>query len=339
VYRLTRRVGQAVAAAVLLASLVAAAAQAAETLKIGVLKLASSGPVFIAVEQGYFKDEGLDPSLVFFDAAQPVAVAAVSGDIDVGVTGLTAGFYNLAGKGALRIIGGQSREQPGYHLIAYLAGNHAFDAGLKSLKDLPGHSVGVTQVGSTFHYSLGILAEKLNFPLDRVRIVALQSMSNVASALEGNQVDAALLPGTVATPLAAKGAAHLLGWVGDETPWQLGAVFAGRRTIAERGLAMAAFLKAYRRGVHDFYEAFLVKGPDGNTRPGVQEKAMLAILAKHTGQRPEQIAQAIPYIDPEGRLLVRDIYRQVAWYQSQGLVEKGIDVSSLLDYSLVIDAK
>ncbi len=322
------------AGAALLGAALAVAAHAAEPLKIGVLKLASSGPVFIAVEQGYFRDAGIAPALVYFDAAQPVAVAAVSGDIDVGVTGLTAGFYNLAGKGSLRIIGAQSREEPGFHLIAYLAGNRAFDEGLTALKDLPGHSVGVTQVGSTFHYSLGLLAEKLGFPLDRVRIVPLQSMSNVASAVAGNQVDAALLPGTVATPLVARGRAHLLGWVGDETPWQLGAVFAGRKAIAERGPALAAFLKAYRRGVHDYYAAFLAKG-----QPDANRMKMLQTIAQYTGQQPDQIEGAIPYIDPEERLLIRDIYHQVAWYQAQGLVEKGVDVSAMLDYSLIVDAK
>src|SRR5665213_2064914 len=35
-------------------------ARAAETLKVGVLKLASSGPVFIAAEQGFYKDQGID---------------------------------------------------------------------------------------------------------------------------------------------------------------------------------------------------------------------------------------------------------------------------------------
>jgi NitT/TauT family transport system substrate-binding protein len=112
---------------------------AAEKLRVGVLRLASSGPVFIADERGYFAAEGLAVELRFFDAAQPVALATVAGDVDIGVTGLTAGFYNLAGKGALRIIGAQSREEPGYHLIAYLAANQAHAAGLESLKDLPGH--------------------------------------------------------------------------------------------------------------------------------------------------------------------------------------------------------
>ena len=311
-------------------------ARAAETLKIGVLKLASSGPVFIAADQGFFKDQGIDVSLVFFDAAQPVAVAAVSGDIDVGVTGLTAGFYNLAGKDELRIIGAQSREQAGYHLIAYLAGDHAFDGGLKGLKDLPGHSVAVTQIGSTFHYSLGLLADKLGFAIDSVRIVPLQTMSNEASALAGNQVDAAMLPATVALPLVARGEAHLLGWVGDETPWQLGAVFAAKHVIAERRAALAAFLKAYRHGTQDFYDAFLVKDPDGAPKPGAMEPAMLAVLAKYTGQPAKDLEAGIPYVDREGRLLVRDIYHQIAWYQGQGLVDKSVEAASILDFSLIV---
>ena len=40
------------------------------TLRLGVLRLASAGAVFIATEKGYFSDEGVDVDLKFFDAAQ-----------------------------------------------------------------------------------------------------------------------------------------------------------------------------------------------------------------------------------------------------------------------------
>lgn len=80
----------------------------AETVKVGVLRYVSSGGLFLAVERGYFNAEGLDVELKFFEAAQPIAVAVVSGDTDFGVTALTGGFYNLAGKGALRLIGAQA---------------------------------------------------------------------------------------------------------------------------------------------------------------------------------------------------------------------------------------
>src|SRR5690242_21839119 len=73
--------------------------------KIGVLRLSSSAPVFIAQDKGYFREAGLDIELKFFDAAQPIAVATASGDVDFGVTAFTAGLYNLAGKGTLKVIG------------------------------------------------------------------------------------------------------------------------------------------------------------------------------------------------------------------------------------------
>ena len=311
----------------------AADALAAEKLSIGVLRLASSGPVFIAVARGYFAAEGIDAALLFFDAAQPVAVATVAGDVEIGVTGLTAGFYNLAGKGALRIIGAQSREEPGYHLVAYLASNQAYAGGLVALKDLAGHSVAITQVGSTFHYSVGLLADKLDFPIAQVKLVPLQSMGTIAAAIKGNQVDAGLIPATVALPLVGDGGAHLLGWVGDETPWQLGAIFAAAATLRDRRPAVEAFLRAYRHGARDFHDAFLVKGADGKPSPGADAEALLAIIAKATGQPAAQIRDGIPYVDPDAKLLIGDIYRQVAWYQSQGLVEKSVDAKSILDLS------
>ena len=131
------------------------------------LRLSSSAPVFIAQDKGYFRDAGLDVELKFFDAAQPIAVATTSGDIDFGVTAFTAGLYNLAGKGTLKVIGGMSREKAGYPLIGYFASNNAYAAGLKTPKDLAGKRIAVTQVGSSFHYSLGLLADKYGFKLAR----------------------------------------------------------------------------------------------------------------------------------------------------------------------------
>ena len=65
--------------------------------------------------------------------------------------------YNLAGKGTLKVIGGMSREKAGYPLIGYFASNNAYAAGLKTPRDLAGKRVAVTQVGSSFHYSLSLI--------------------------------------------------------------------------------------------------------------------------------------------------------------------------------------
>ena len=297
--------------------------------KIGVLRLSSSAPVFIAQDKGYFSDAGLDIELKFFDAAQPVAVATTSGDIDFGITAFTAGLYNLAGKGTLKVIGGMSREKAGYPLIGYFASNNAYASGLKTPKDLAGKRIAVTQVGSSFHYSLGLLADKYGFKLGEVKVLPLQSLSNAAAALKGETVDAALLPVSTARPLMDSGGAKLLGWVGDETPWQLGAVFAAPKTLVNKPL-VTKLLAALVRADREYHDVILAVVADGNAPINETTKPLLEIIAKYTNLPVEQVVGNCAYIDAEGKLDVGNVDNQIKWLQSQGFVDKGFDADSII---------
>jgi NitT/TauT family transport system substrate-binding protein len=315
----------------LLAIVAMGAARADDTLKarIGVLRLSSSAPVFIAQDKGYFREAGLDVELKFFDAAQPIAVATTSGDIDFGVTAFTAGLYNLAGKGVLKVIGGMSRERAGYPLIGYFASNNAYAAGLKTPKDLAGKRVAVTQVGSSFHYSLGLLADKYGFKLADVKIIPLQSLSNAAAALKGETVDAALLPISTARKLMDEGGAKFLGWVGDETPWQLGAVFASPKTLTNKVL-VTKFLGVLAKADREYHDVILSAMKDGTAPINEQTKPLLEIIAKYTNLPVEQVVGNCAYIDPDGKLDVKNVDNQIKWLQEQGFADKGFDASAII---------
>src|SRR6185437_4350515 len=109
----------------------------AEAIKIGLLKTAGNGGIFVALARGYFAAEGLQPTLTYFTAAQPIAVAVVSGDIDFGSTALTGGLYNLAAQGSLRVIAAQSADMPTFQNNTVIVSNRADAAGLKSYQALP----------------------------------------------------------------------------------------------------------------------------------------------------------------------------------------------------------
>ncbi|MGY4283818.1 NitT/TauT family transport system substrate-binding protein [Bradyrhizobium sp. LM2.7] len=319
----------AVASLVAIMAMGTARAEDALKARIGVLRLSSSAPVFIAQDKGYFREAGLDVELKFFDAAQPIAVAATSGDIDFGVTAFTAGLYNLAGKGVLKVIGGMSREKAGYPLIGYFASNNAYAAGLKTPKDLSGKRVAVTQVGSSFHYSLGLLADKYGFKLADVKIIPLQSLSNAAAALKGETVDAALLPISTARKLMDEGGAKFLGWVGDETPWQLGAVFASPKTLTNKALVMK-LLGALAKADREYHDVILAAMKDGVAPINEQTKPLLEIIAKYTNLPVEQVVGNCAYIDPEGRLDVKNVDNQIKWLQEQGFADKGFDADTII---------
>src|ERR1700744_4597719 len=285
---LTRRPFAASLAAASVLAKSAALAEEKPKAPVGVLGPASSGNVFSPADHNYFRDAGLDVELKFFDAAQPIAVATASGDVDVGVTAFTGGLFNLAGKGTLKVIGGMSRERAGFPLIGYFASNNAYAAGLKTPKDLAGKRVAVTQVGSSFHYSLGLLADKYGFKLSDVKVLPLQSLSNAAAALKGETVDAALLPVSTARKLMDDGGAKLLGWVGDETPWPLGAVFASPKALANKAL-VAKLLAALDRADREYQDVILSAVKNGDAPIDEQTKPLLEIIAKYTNLPVEQV--------------------------------------------------
>jgi NitT/TauT family transport system substrate-binding protein len=315
----------------LLALSTAGIAQADELLKakVGVLRLSSSAPVFIAQDKGYFRDAGLDVELKFFDAGQPIAVATASGDIDFGITAFTAGLYNLAGKGTLKVIGGMSREKAGYPLIGYFASNNAYAAGLKTPKDLAGKRIAVTQTGSSFHYSLGLLADKYGLKLGDMKVLPMQSLSNAAAALKGETVDAALLPAPTARTLMDAGGAKLLGWVGDETPWQLGAVFASPKTLTNAAL-VTRLLEVLARADREYHDVVLASVTDGKAPINDKTKPLLEIVAKYTNLPLEQVVGNCAYIDPDGKLDVKNVASQIDWLQEKGFVDKGFSADAII---------
>ncbi len=138
-----------------------AAPAAAERVKVGALKLTSSAPLFVGVDKGFFREQGVDVEFVFFQAAAPIATAVAAGQVDVGATGLTAALYNIVlGGERLWIVADKGREWPGYPLTAIVVQRELWDGGLRAVRDLRGRRIGVTQLGSTFHYHLGNVLEK-----------------------------------------------------------------------------------------------------------------------------------------------------------------------------------
>ena len=325
----------ALAALITLGAALAASAQ--EKVSIAALRFVSSAPIFIAMKKSYFRAQGLEVEFKFFDAAQPIAVAVAAGDADLGITGLTGGFFNLAGKGAVKIIAAQSREEPGYDFVAYVASRKALDAGFTDAGKFPGKTIAITQTGSTFHYMLGLLAEKRGFKLTDVTLKPLQSISNVTAALKGEQVDGALLPANNAYAAEREGFGKIIGWVHQETPWQLGALFAGTRVIEQRRAMVEKFVAAYLKACADYAEAFLQRDPSGKRTFGDKADALIPMIQKYVEPKPsaDQVKASASYIDPQGRLLVKNIYDQVAWYQAQGMVARDVDAGKIMDLGFV----
>jgi NitT/TauT family transport system substrate-binding protein len=304
-------------------------------IRIGALRLPSSGPIFIAIERGYFRQEGLTPTITWFDAAAAVPIAVVSGDLDVGVTGLTAAAFNLAARDGIRIIASQTREEPGFRMNAVVATRRAYEAGFTSLPEIAGRRLGITTFGSTMHYNFGLIARKYGVPGSRLTFVPMQSLQNLQAALAGGQLDGALFPAAQSRQLEAAGAVRILAWAGDETPWQLGAVFTRPQAIDSQRPMLERFVRAYRKGTHAYHDAFNTRDAAGNVVRGPEYDELMAIVARYSNQSSAQLRDLMPFIDAEARLDVGSLYDQLRFWQETDMVDRAAAPRPMFDLSFI----
>jgi len=299
---------------------------------LGMLRLTSSAPLFIAMDKGFFAEEGIEIEPQWFDAAHPIAVSTASSKVDVGATGITASLYNMAANGQkLGIVADKGREQKGYSSSALLVTTDNYNAGVKSLKDLKGKRIGITQKGSTFHYMLGRMLETQGMSLNDVEIVPLSKLSAVMAALESKQIDGCILNEPNITKVQKAGYGKLVVQVGDVIPYQTSAIFYSPDFMKNKDAAVR-FMRAYNKACNYYYEAAVEK------KDAKKLEEVVNIVAKYVKAPAEDIKAGLPYIDKDGKLLVSDIATQIKWYTDNKMISGILDAKDVANTSFLDEA-
>ena len=309
-------------------------ARANTKITVGALRFTSHAASFVALERGYFADAGLEVEFKFFQAAQPMALAIASGDVDYAVTAISGGLISLAQRGAIRVIGGALSEEAGIDGQKILASDAAYQAGLTAPSGLDGKAWAVTQAGSSFHYMGSKIAAAEGVSLS---YRPLQQVGAIIGAIKSGQVDAWSIVPHIAKPLAGSGAVHIIGDVADYIPnYQVTTVFTSTENAAERRADTEAFLAAFSQGAADFNAALVDK-----TEGDAGRDAMVDLVHKYvyTDRPRERAAPSIingaMRINGGAALNVASVADQLAWFQSEELVDSDITLETFVDTSYV----
>ena len=339
IFKMTRRswlANLSVVAAGLMTVGMPSVAAAEDDVVLGALRFTSHGAGFVAYERGYFKDEGINLSFKFFQSAQPIAVATASGDVDFGVTGVTGGLMNLAEKNALRIVGGVLHEKAGVDGMIVLASNKAYEGGLKTIDDMPGHSLAMTQVGSTFHYMTSRIADAKGWDISDIKLIPLQKVGSMVAALKSGQVDTMIMVPHIAKALAGSGAVHQIGKLNDYVEYQISTMITSVDNIENNRDMVERFIRAYSKGIADMNAGLLDPNADA-----AEKEALTQILHKYvyTDRPYEKAAPSIQngamFLNEGSALNKTDVAAQMKWFVDSGLVDSDLTVDQLVDSSFV----
>ncbi|MGE5303090.1 MAG: ABC transporter substrate-binding protein [Alphaproteobacteria bacterium] len=298
-----------------------------ETVKLGDLAAISNAAIYIAIEKGFFKEQGVITEISNFASAAKQVPALVAGELEVSVGSASAGLFNaVAQQAPFRIVAdkGQAREGFGFSLLTVR--KDLVDSGqVKSFRDLKGKKIAILAKGNVQHYLVGKMAEEVGLTINDVELTFLNAPNQV-TAFETKAIDAAYAVEPWPARFAERGVAvrfRTPDQVKGLGPVQIGVIIYSGKFIKERKPVAQRWMNAYLKAAELFHNK------------GTKDPEIAAILEKYTKVPAKVIQAAIPpYQDPNGRPLVDNLADQAQWFARNGMQQK-INIENALDLSFL----
>jgi NitT/TauT family transport system substrate-binding protein len=172
-------------AAVLAIGLAAGTAQAKPEktqITLGIPVLAGTFlPVYLAVDNGLYKEEGLDVKLVAFRGGSALAKAVIANNVDIGLTSLAGVNVGIAAKQPLKVF------YAGFNMAIF---EWWASPQIKSMKDVKGTKWGVSRFGSSTDFLTRYALSKHGYdPKKDVQVIQGGRSSTRIAAQKAGQMD------------------------------------------------------------------------------------------------------------------------------------------------------
>ena len=159
--------------------------RAQPSIKIGTAVLGDyslAGPVIVALEKGFFREEGVNVEFIPFRGGPDLLKAVLSGDVLIGVTGSTDILVFREAGSPIKMI---ATHTEGNHFTLNVAPD------VSAVGDLKGKAIGITRAGSSTWIFARMMAKQQGWDPERdVKIVALGALDAQVAALSRKEIAA-----------------------------------------------------------------------------------------------------------------------------------------------------
>jgi ABC-type nitrate/sulfonate/bicarbonate transport system substrate-binding protein len=316
------------AAAVLMLASAGAWAQAqTERVRVGVYASISDAPLYIGVDKGYFKEQGLNVELVEINSGAVMMTQLASGDMDASGGTPGAGMYNAVRQGIpFKIVADKGSALPGHGYFAFVVRKDLADR-IKTPADLKDRLLAVTgyKEGASSEATVGRLLASGGMKESEIHQINM-SFGDIVAALGNKKVDAAVLIEPLVTQVVANDIATL--WMRSDEIYpnqQYGALMYGPGIIKRPEVAKK-FMVAYLKAVRFYNDALAGKA---------SRDELVSILVRNTSvKRPELYKSMVfPGIDPEGKLNTASMAQDVKYWTATGRMKQPVDLADIVDSS------
>jgi NitT/TauT family transport system substrate-binding protein len=281
--------------------------------KLGYMKIVDNAALFMAMEKGFFKAEGLELETVPLAGGAPIINGVVSGDLQFGWTNVISLYQARTGGFDFKLVAGGATNVKAKHE------SHAIqvtnNSPVKSAKDLQGKTVAVNTLNNIVHLMAMAWIDKNGGSSSKVKFVEVP-FPQMEATLSAGKVDAISVHEPFATAALEKGGVRVLAqpW-GDVLPkFLIASWFASEKWLAKNKQTGQAFVRAINRGI----EA-IQADPEGSR----------AAMIKWAGLKPELAAKiGLPVF--EKTLSEKDLQATIDLTVKYKLISKGFKAREVI---------
>ncbi|MBI4319571.1 MAG: ABC transporter substrate-binding protein [Chloroflexi bacterium] len=293
--------------------------------RAGHIGSAADGPTYIALEKGYFREQGINLELTVIDTAAKMMVPMAAGQLEVGRGSPNAALFNaITRQLPIKVVADITRIVNNNYIV--LAGRKdLMDSGaLKDYADLKGKNVVIINKATGAEIELDRALKKGNLTLGDVNIIELP-FPDQAAALANKAADVAQMIEPFVTVARERGIASIWKATYDFAPdHQLAVLMYAPHFMKDKPDVARRYMVAYVKGIRDYNDAFL-------RNKGKSE--VIPIMTKWTSIKdPAMFEKITPQgINDNGYVNAKSIMDDQDWYIAKGYIKEKFAEKDLID--------
>lgn len=295
--------------------------------KVGLLGIVNDAPAWIAQEKGYFAEESIEIETAAFQSAVQMVPVMATGQLDVGVGGISAGLFNAIKRDIpIKMVADFAHFEKNRSGSGFVVRKDLFESGaIKTPSDLKGRTVSVNQAnGQVAQIILDRMLKQGGLTEADVKVVEI-AFADVTAAISNKSIDVGFVVEPMRTIGIERGIFSMLAKTDDlYVGQQNAAVFYSPQFANNNSEVAKRFLLAWVKGIRDYDRAFY-------KNQGKEE--VIKVLTEHTAVKDPALLAKIEHsgINPDAYLDVKGIESDQEWYIQRGYMKEKVDLSQVVD--------
>ena len=300
--------------------------------KVGVLQNNGESGLYLALEHGYFRQEGINVEVVpFADAAGQIA-ALSNNELQFATGAPSAAFFNAAGRDlGMRLVAAQMEVAPDDRTSGLFIRKELLDSGrFKGPSDLRGLRIGYLGPGQVSAMFLERIAAQGGLSLADFDLVQI-GIPDTLPALANDKLDGAWMFEPLLTTAQDRGLGSLGVPIGHviTAPANLAVLIASGEIVSREPEVIRRFVTAHLRGQREYYRVFMQNEGD--------KDEVIRVLTKYTLlKQPEMWHRVgVSRVDPNGAIDETELALEQEFFLRVGAQAQKVDLDKLVDRSYI----